>query len=300
MILNSFTLSPAIKTKLIKIDSLFKEILVFPLSPKIENELRNQAIISRLEGWAILANQSLTKKELTEMLGLYQAKNNSPLIAKVLGYKNAINYVRENWTGNYLPVTYQTIYELFNILDVSLLPQESVEPILAQLNVKELHPVVQAGLVHLAFYPSRSSYLLSLLYLSKTGYDLRGWLSLESCWSQNKDSYLKVIQDATTSTNSTQWLEYFCEAVILQMTKVKSDISELTSIPHQNVSKYINKRQEGIIEFIQQSSVPVTNRQIQAEFNISQVTASRDLAKLSIAGLIATHGSGRSTSYTKI
>lgn len=300
MILNSFTLSPAIKTKLIKIDSLFKEILVFPLSPKIENELRNQAIISRLEGWAILANQSLTKKELTEMLGLYQAKNNSPLIAKVLGYKNAINYVRENWTGNYLPVTYQTIYELFNILDVSLLPQESVEPILAQLNVKELHPVVQAGLVHLAFYPSRSSYLLSLLYLSKAGYDLRGWLSLESCWSQNKDSYLKVIQDATTSTNSTQWLEYFCEAVILQMTKVKSDISELTSIPHQNVSKYINKRQEGIIEFIQQSPVPVTNRQIQAEFNISQVTASRDLAKLSIAGLIATHGSGRSTSYTKI
>ncbi len=300
MILNSFTLSPVIKTKLIKIDSLFKEILVFPLSPKIENELRNQAIISRLEGWAILANQSLTKKELTEMLGLYQAKNNSPLIAKVLGYKNAINYVRENWTGNYLPVTYQTIYELFNILDVSLLPQESVEPILAQLNVKELHPVVQAGLVHLAFYPSRSSYLLSLLYLSKAGYDLRGWLSLESCWSQNKDSYLKVIQDATTSTNSTQWLEYFCEAVILQMTKVKSDISELTSIPHQNVSKYINKRQEGIIEFIQQSPVPVTNRQIQAEFNISQVTASRDLAKLSIAGLIATHGSGRSTSYTKI
>ncbi len=300
MILNSFTVTPTSKTKLIKIDNLFKEIMVIPLSPKKENDLRNQAIISHLEGWASLANQPLTKQQLVEMLGLYQAKNNSPLIAKVLGYKNAINYVRENWTGNYSPVTYQTICELFNILDVSLLPQESVEPILAQLNVKELHPVIQAGLVHLAFYPSRSAYLLSLLYLSKSGYDLRGWLSLENCWSQNKESYLKVIQDAASHATSTQWLEYFCEAVILQMAKVKSDLIELTNIPHQNVSKYINKRQEDIIEFIQQSPIPVTNRQIQAQFNISQVTASRDLAKLSIAGLIATHGSGRSTSYTKI
>ncbi|MCX6732604.1 MAG: hypothetical protein NTV98_03635 [Candidatus Roizmanbacteria bacterium] len=44
----------------------------------------------------------------------------------------------------------------------------------------------------------------------------------------------------------------------------------------------------------------VSNRMVQKKFKVSQITASRDLAKLADSGLIFAIGKGRSTYYTKV
>ncbi len=44
----------------------------------------------------------------------------------------------------------------------------------------------------------------------------------------------------------------------------------------------------------------ITNKKVQKLFKVSQITASRDLAKLASVGLLFTHGKGRSVYYTKV
>jgi Fic family protein len=247
-----------------------------------------------------LANQPLDKDSTIDIVSNFQAKNVSPMVAKVLNYKNALNYVREYWSANPAQVTFETVKELSDTLGVNYGSRQAIEPLLAYLQTGQIHPVIQAALAHLYFYPNRSAYLLSLLFLARAGYDLRGWLSLEDCWSQNRQSYLQVLQQSTTAANSTIWIEYFCQALIVQMTAIKTDLQNLSINISQRVTKSINGRQKDILALAEQADGPITNRQVQAAFNVSQITASRDLAKLSIVGLLAAHGSGRSTSYTKI
>lgn len=297
---NSFTITPSLKTKLASIEKLYSEIMVVAVPPKIETQIRQQSLLAHLEGWVGLANQPLSRQHLIEILGKFQSKHANSQVAKVLSYKDAVNYIRDNWTANPTPVTFETVYELSKILGVNCGSREVVEPVLTYLHANNLHPVFQSALAHLAFYPNRLAYLLSLLYLAKTGLDLRGWLSLEDCWNQNKTSYLQVLQQTTTSKNSTLWLEYYCQGLIVQMTAVKTELGNLLTVPIQSTSKSINSRQKNILEMAIQSPTPITNRQVQQIFKVSQITASRDLSKLSLVGLLAPHGSGRSTSYTKM
>lgn len=297
---NSFSVTSSVKNKLDKIDVLYKEIMLVPVSPKIETRLRWQAMTSHLEGWSNLANQPLNRQQILEIVGQFHAKNETPQISKVLSYKNAINFVREEWTGNLSPVSFTTIQELSKILGVSNASQQVVDPLLAYIHHSNLHAVLQSALAHLAFYPNRICYILSLLYLSKAGLDLRGWLSLEDCWQENRDSYQKTIEQATATKDATAWLEYYCQGLLVQMTSVKENLTKLTSSPSVDPLKNLSPRHKAILEFIEQSPTPVTNRQIQQLFKVSQITASRDLARLSLAGLLASHGSGRATAYTKI
>lgn len=297
---NAFKITPAIKDKLVKIDSLYQSIILTTLSPKLESQLRFDAMLNHLQGWSDLANQGLTKQQLFDLLGKYQAKNITPLMSKVLDYKNALNHVRAKWTGNTQAVTFASIAELSVVLGVNVVEKETVEPLLSYLYSSQLHPVVQASLAHLAFYPSRSAYLLSLIYLAKSGYDLRGFLSLEDCWSANKDSYLKAMQQANETDHLEAWSEYFCDGMIAQMTTLQTRLEKLLADPNKQPDNKLSERQQLILALVEQTDQLVTNRQVQENFKVSQITASRDLARLSLLGLIGTQGAGRSTAYFKI
>lgn len=296
----TYNISQTLKDQLAKIDSLRREILLTTLSPQIAMALQWQATIAHLEGWATLANQPLTREHILSIVSHLQVKNSTPLSDKVLRYKNSLNYIQEHWQGQSKLVTFETIKELSEILGVNHGSKEEIEGLLNYLQSGQIHPSVQAALAHLSFYPSRLAYIVSYLFLAKAGYHLHGWLSLEDCWSQNKAIFLDVMQRTSTSTNSTAWIEFFCQGIITQMGAIKEDIAMQLSNPDQNITKDLNIRQKAILDLFITITSPLTNRQVQKEFGVSQITASRDLAKLSIAGLIAPHGAGRSTSYTKI
>jgi len=299
MFTNSFNLTAVLKAKLANIDLLYKEIMIIPISPNTEVEMRTSAIVSHIQGWVNLTNQPYSKESLHEILEQFQAKNESTQVAKIINYKKTLNYIRENWAANPANVNFEAIKELSETLGVNFGTRQTIEPLLTYIQTQPIHPAVQAAIAHLAFYPSRSSYLLSQLFLAKAGYDLRGWLSLEDCWSQNKQSYLQVIQQATDTKNSTGWLEYFSQALIVQMSLVKSHLEKISKVSTNDSHKRLNKRQIAILELIEKSPDPVTNRQVQDAFNVSQITASRDLGKLSLSGFIASQGGGRSTAYTR-
>lgn len=106
----------------------------------------------------------------------------------------------------------------------------------------------------------------------------------------------------TKSATITQWLEYYGETMIHQLEKIVSFISAapatIPSVPR--AFWKLTDRQRIILEDLEEPGLMVTNKAVQAKFKVSQVTASRELNKLSTLGLIFPHASGRSTYYTKV
>lgn len=295
----SYNISYTLKATLVKIDNLYREILLLPVPPRIETLLRWQAMLARLEGWACLSNQPMSQSFIRDILSRVHARSTSPLVGKILSYKNAAHHVRELWSGNTSRVTFSTIKELAGELGVSYGSQEGVDSLLTYLQTGQIHPVIQAAIIHLYFFPSRLTYLSAGLFLAKAGYDLRGWLSLEDYWNQNKTEYLQIVQRANTSANTTLWLEYFCNAVAAQMTTLKTTLLSLISSPAPTSLKRLTIRQKEILYLLEKPETPITNKQIQELFKVSQITSSRDLARLSIIGLLLPHGKGRATYYTR-
>ena len=295
----SYNLSSTLKTTLVKIDSLYRDILLLPVSPKVETHLRWLATLARLKGWASLSNQPMSEVFIRDILSRVHARSTSPLVAKILSYKNAASYVRELWSGNTSRVAFSSIKDLADELGVNYGSKEGIDSLLTYLQAGQIHACIQAAIVHLYFFPSRLAYLSAGLFLAKAGYDLRGWLSLEDYWSQFKTEYLQTIQKANTSTNTTLWLEYFCTAVASQMTTLKTAMLSYASSPAPTTLKRLTIRQKEILYLLEKPETPITNKQIQQVFKVSQITASRDLARLSIVGLLLPHGKGRATYYTK-
>lgn len=294
----SYTLSSSLKKNLTEIDRLYQAILLTPVSPKTENLLRWDTTLAHLSGWASLSDQPLTPAQLQDLVTRAHTKKTSPLVAKIVSYKMALNYIRERWSANPAAVTFNAVKELSGILGVQHGSQLEIESLLTYLQTSILHPVIQSAMIHLSFYPNRLCYLLSQLFLAKSGYDLHGWFSLEDYWNNHKDQYLKTLQFAGNSSNAL-WLDYYCQAVASQMAALKSNLISLSTSPGPTASKRLTDRQKAILNHLNTPESSITNRQVQTLFKVSQITASRELARLSSAGLLIPHGSGRSTSYIK-
>lgn len=295
-------MSPTLKDQLAKVENLRKKILLTPVSPRTDMLLRWHAALAHLTGWASLSNQPLTRDAILEIIDSTHTKTTTSLSTKVLNYKRCLDSIYLNWPANPDPATPATILELAQTLAVSHGSEKEIASLLAYLQAGEVNPLIQSAMAHLYFYPNRLSYLASLLFLAKYGYDLRGWLSLEDYWSRDKDRYLKVIQQATESATVTLWLEYFCQAIIDQMEKVYASLAHpTTTVDAQPFSFwYLTDRQKAIVEQLNQPGISITNKKIQSVFKVSQITASRDLAKLVSLGVIFPHGHGRSTYYTRV
>ena len=299
MLTVSYNVSPPLKDGLAKVDDLHQKILTLPVSPVTEVRVRWQTTLAHLEGWASLSNQPITSTHILNMVDHPDSKNNSLITAKVLSYRNAVNYVREYWPANPDRVTFITIKHLATILGVNRGSETEVGTLLTYLQTGQVHPLIQSATAHLYFYPSRLSYLASLLFLTKHGYGLRGWLSLEDYWSRDKQQYLSVIQQASNLANTTLWLEYFCQAMITQMEKIYSTLTGVSPAPTPVRAWNLTQLQQGIFSQFEKPDISITNKTVQSLFDVSQLTASRNLARLAYLGLILRHGGGRSTFYTK-
>ncbi len=302
MLIISYNLSPTLKERMAKTEALRKKILLLPASPHTELILRWQTTLDHLSGWALLSNQPSTKNDIQSIILNTHSYSTTSFQTKVLNYKKALNYVYQEWPANPESVTVNTILDLAKILSVNYGSEKEIESLLTYLQAKDMDPIIQAAVSHLFFYPNRLCYLVSLLFLTKHGYDLRGWLNLEEYWNQDKDRYLKMVQEAAQSATITRWLEYYCQAMIDQMEKIASFLSSSPQTLHSIPRTFwrLTDRQKAIIDILGQPGSTITNKTVQSRFEVSHVTASRELSKLSSLGLIFPHGSGRSIYYTRV
>lgn len=309
MLTFSYTITPSLKSELEKIEELRKKILVELLPRKQELQLRYEAGIDRALYAARLEQKKITRAGIAEEL-TYANNLKAEDSHEAKGYLEAYEWLNQKWFMNDETIKVVDIKKLFSYLPGRLnIDEKQIDNMLSFIQVNPEHPVVQAGLsviLSSGIIPSGQKNLkYSLLsaepFIYKYGYDFRGLICIEEFVSSDMDHFKDLVMEAYRSRNLSSALEYYAQAVSIQ---AEVALKRLTSREFKGdlpASFYsLSERQKEILALFAKPGVKVTNKTVQKEFKISQITASRDLAKLHTLGLIFSAGKGRSVYYTNI
>lgn len=305
----SYSISDRLRESLAKIDYLRVKIYLVPLTIKEELRLRWEAVALRTFFTFSLVGQSFSKNEVAKILTL-KGEKVPPHHKSVLNYKKALDFIYWEYLSSQKNISVKAIYDIYDIIRAKRLriEERKIRRLLDYLSASPDHPIIQAGILHeeiLFLSPFRSqnkhmSLLLILLFLYNRGYDFRGLLVLEEYFRENMVSYSEALSNVSQTRNLTLWLEYFAAAIISQLEEVLKVIESQdyrTNLPA--IYFELNDRQKHILTFLEEPGSRITNKKVQNIFNISQITASRDLAHLKTLGFLISHGKGRSINYTR-
>lgn len=314
----SYTLSEELKKDLQDLDFLRKDIALAPLSARTKLRLRWEAKINRIY-WALLdTDNPPSRKEIIKALTAPVKGRLKRPEQEVLNYKEVQDYIFQEWLATSRNVTPRTIINIHYIvykntglgkITLSERNENSLRLLLDYLQSGQEHPIIQAGIAFVeilrifpfSFGNDRIASLLSYLFLYKYGFDFRGFLVLEEYWHENQIELKRLLEEASSQKNLTSWLKFFTDGLVTQLEKAKKSVSSQYPQLDIPISYFdLNDRQKGILNLLDEPNSTISNKKVQKLFKVSQITASRDLAKLVSLGTIFSHGKGRSTSYTKV
>jgi len=309
MINFSFTVAPSLKSELVKIDDTRGKILQELISRQEELELRFEANIDRVTNASRIGDKKLLRQEVASIVNPFDKKNQSQ-DSDIRAYMKAYSWIDQNWYMNSDKVLASDIRKVYSFFPKKVLLEDAdSKQILDFTQVNPEHPIVQAGLVFILFsqvLPGddrniKLSLLASNIFLYKNGYDFRGLLNLEEFFASDVAHFRELLHSAGASRNLSSYLEYFTQAVGISSEHALQKIASRKP-KHDLPKEYyeLTERQKEILTLLAKPDVKISNKTVQKEFKISQITASRDLAKLHTLGLIFSAGKGRSVYYTKL
>lgn len=297
MIKFSYTISPQLKYEIEKIERLRNDILLQLVEPSTELQMRWDANLDRATHISRTTSKKLKRVEVEKT-------------KKGTDYINANLWIYHNYRLTSQKITPSDIKKVFSFFNEKVdANDEELKMLLEFTQVKSEHPVVQSGIVLFLMLGAVSAgqntikYVLptSLIFLYKQGFEFRGMLDLEEYVANDQDHFIKLLKNAFKDGNLSTFLDYFAEAISISAEKtlrriknkeIKSDIPAIYF--------RLTERQKEIMMLFDKPTAKISNKTIQKRFGISQITASRDLAKLHNLGLIFSAGKGRSVYYTKI
>lgn len=308
----SYNISPKLQGYLSGIEDLRKQILLAPIPQTLELRLRWEATFSRIHYSLKLAGNSLKKGEMLKLLSEVAHKNLSKDQKEVIKYKDALDYISRNWQGSQDAVSANAIIDLHKLIGTGRLrvPQAGLQRLLDYLQARIENPIIQAAVINIEleklqlFTESNPqiAHLAADLFLHKYGYDFKGFLSYEVAWMEDANSFKENHRRALDAVSLTLWLEYFAQSVLQQLEQIVQSIKKpkTGTVDLKESFWRLNERQKSILNFLEQPQATITNRQVQKRYKISQITASRDLTKLTNLGCLFSHGKGRSVYYTRV
>lgn len=315
----SYNISPYLLKLLKQIDLARKNILLTPISPRDEIQLTYEKTVDEIYWSLKMSNNPLTRGDTERLLASPQKKRLGRAEREVIDYKRSIDYIRHNWFVTSNTVTPKTIYRLY---ELSYLPttqrptksfakadEEELKRVLDYLQTGSESPVVQAGIAQIQIIDilpfgggnGRVARLLSELFLYKNGLDFRRLLAISEYFMRDAVTLQQVTKTTLKRENLTLWLEYYTHAIATQLSRAIKDIDQLrfkSDLPESFWD--LNDRQKSILTLLDKPGERISNKKVQDRYKVSQITASRDLSKLSNLNLIFSHGKGRSIYYTKV
>jgi hypothetical protein len=313
----TFTLSNKLIGELEMIENLRKKILLFPLSVRSEIRTRWEALIDKTYWSMALIDDLVFKKDIARILKTTSTKKRNITEKRVAELNDVFNFIYYEWLASSSPITVNTLKKIYELgckderpgPAISKSDEKELAKTLAYIQTGSDHPIIKAGIIQIQildtmpfrYANSRMSRLASYLFLYKHYYDLRQLLILEEYYRQDIVSFNQAIESATKGNNLTLWLEYFAHGVSSQAQKILNELKEGLSTPTLPVSYFrLNERQKKIMALVQKPNLVITNKKAQEMFGVSQITASRDLAKMASLSLLLAHGKGRGVYYTRI
>lgn len=313
----AYSLSDNLNHKLEKLEELRKELHVAPID-------RKRLLYYQWSIRTMRIKDALFQDELTTSLSeinkiIISSKVQSAKEKKIIGIKKAFDFIRYEWYVSSEKVTFEVLLKLNTYINgvnrntsSNLMKRQfkdQFNQLFDYLNIGNEHPVIQAGICYSQILMNKDLELESkkiiatlhaYVFLYKYGYDFRELLNIEAEWIKNTDEHDYVLKTAQEYNNITTWLEYFTDVLISQTSQIVQKMNDSSNNPIFSTRLLsLNSRQREIIQMLEDPKSRITNKQVQKKFSVSQITASRDLAKLTIVGVLFSHGKGRSTWYSK-
>lgn len=310
-----YNISPQIKNNLKVVDLVRTKIHLSPLSLDEELKHKWEALINRV-WWSLnLAEVPISKDLVTKVISSPPNKKLSNPEKDILNYKEALDYIKYTWLGSKQKITYKEVKYLYDIAAKPTLgsseitfktKKQQIERFLEYLDTENEHPVLQSGIAYIQTYMlssytsglGRLARLMAYLFLYKHGYDFRGLMVFEEFMRKDLVG-LRTARETVEKYNTlTPWLEYWVFAIGRQAEVALNDIVTPRTNKKNSYLK-LNSRHREIVKILDNPETRITNRDLQSKFKVSQITASRDLAKLSNLGFLARRGNGRSYYYVR-
>ncbi|MBI3980861.1 Fic family protein [Candidatus Microgenomates bacterium] len=338
-----------------------KEIITnAPLVPAWEARFREEALVRSVHYGTHLEGNSLNLSQAAQVLSGQEVVARERDIQEVLNYRNVLKYIEEFQSNNLSekkPLTTEVLKKIHRLTVEKILPPEQcgvfrtnqvvvknsltgevsfrppsavevpflLDSLTSWLNDKdtaEVHPVLQAGVVHYEFvriHPfldgnGRVARSLATLVLFLGGYDIKHFFSLEEHYDKDAESYYKALQSVdkriVESEHSgdgdlTFWLEYFSQGLAIELVRIRERVQKLSvdikikeHLGGQQVA--LNERQLKMMEYIQQTGF--IQSQIFREMfpDYSDDTILRDLKDLIEKGVLKKEGATKSARYVLI
>lgn len=312
MITLSYTISPYLKKELEAIENIRNSLLLIQINRSDEIRFRWEALIERIDYSLKLRNINMKHDEITRLMRPSAKKKLKKNEAAISYYKRSYDYILQNWRINPDMISayhINLLYEYFTDSSLSV-SEKDVKTALSFLQVKEDHPIIQSAVAYILFLylTGKANYqtkafglLISYLFLYKNGYEFAGLLNLEEYFVQHQKSFDGIVESSFRSRNISGYLDHFILAVVTQAERAKAIIKERKFKIHYPKSYFnLSQRHKEILSYLDEPAGRITNKVVQKLFRISQITASRDLAKLASLGLLFSAGKGRSVYYTKV
>jgi Fic family protein len=188
-----------------------------------------------------------------------------------------------------------------------------VEELCAWADASEEPPAVQAALIHVSLagtHPfkdgnGRTARIAASLAMYRGGYRMPQFTSLEEWWGRHAESYYRAFDCLGGEWDPGADVSSFVEAhVCAQATQVEAlSLRNATERALWTVLEDIAVHDLGLKERTTHGlydaffAREVTNRYYRSLADVSDVTASHDLAKLAASGLLESRGAGRSARY---
>ena len=168
----------------------------------------------------------------------------------------------------------------------------------------ELHPVLIAGLSHYEFvriHPfvdgnGRTARALATLILYIRDFDIKRFFTLDDYYDSDRKAYYASLKSVDKNTlDTTPWIEYFTDGVLISINGVKKKILSL-SVKKAGPQIALTEKQMRIVEYIVKNG-RITNMIMREMFKTSDRAALKELKKLVDMGVIKSEGKGRSLYY---
>ncbi len=279
---------------------------------------KDSAIVKSAHYSTSIAGNSLDLKKTYQLYNGEEVKETERSLQEVLNYFEVIENL-DNYSENRLDtsiialinrdLTTKTLENpelagTYRNLNVS----SSLTEILEWLNQEdELHPVLTAGIIYhqmatkLPFCRGngKTARILIHLIFNMKEFNYKKYYQVDEYFHDNQKSCYRALIMGTEVGNITDWLEYFSNAILITVTKIRDDvinIYEEKCINHKPNQIPISPREIRIFQFLR-TKKKIQSSDIQNMFGISHNGVFKYIQKLIDSNVIVAKGTGRNTYY---
>ncbi|OGH12952.1 MAG: hypothetical protein A2776_00560 [Candidatus Levybacteria bacterium RIFCSPHIGHO2_01_FULL_40_10] len=301
----SYLVSPTAKKELEKVDITRAKMLLTLIAPKKEIRIRFESLVDVISSSLRLSGKSALEREIISVIKDKKETNLSTLITEI---KKVHDFLRYFVYLSEEKIESRTVIQILDLLNAKKkIKQQKVEEIIDFLSINPDHAIVQAALLFILISRElpqdndniKISTILSKVFLYSQAYDFRGMINLEEFFLSDLINLEKKLKNAGEGDNLSEFIEFYIQALSIQAERSLVFIQKRSNGQETDVLTKLSERQIKIFSLFDIPDVKITNRIVQREFGVSQITASRDLAKLFTLGLIYQKGRGRSVYYVK-